>query len=107
MGIAIPMTRYPMKTSAMIGSSVATEPDSCRATGPTLDRCARRSRAIALLSPLPPIVTVPAILLLIVKLDRDFHRAGNIQRSDARIHLPDDDNAGVRNLRAIISIEDG
>src|SRR5439155_16905584 len=45
--------------------------------------------------------------LLIVKLNRDFHRAGDIQRSNARIYLPNDDNAGVRNLRAIISIEDG
>src|SRR5207249_11725798 len=45
--------------------------------------------------------------LLIVKLNRDFHRAGDIQRSDARIYLPDDDNAGVWILRAIIPIEDG
>src|SRR6266566_8764862 len=45
--------------------------------------------------------------LLIVKLNRDFHRGGDIQRSDARVYLPDDDNAGVRNLLAIISIEDG
>src|SRR5947208_14054519 len=47
------------------------------------------------------------MLLLIVKLNRDFHRAGDVQRSDARIYLPDDDYAGVRNLLAIISIEDG
>src|SRR6266567_9514665 len=47
------------------------------------------------------------MLLLIVKLNRDFHRAGDVQRSDARIYLPDDDNAGVRNLLAIIPIEDG
>src|SRR2546430_7261780 len=45
--------------------------------------------------------------LLIVKLNRDFHRAGDVQRSGARIHLPDDDYAGVRDLLAIIPIEDG
>src|SRR6266478_9776776 len=47
------------------------------------------------------------MLLLFVKLNRNFHRAGDIQRSDARIYLPDDDNAGIRNLLAIIPIEDG
>ena len=47
------------------------------------------------------------MLLLIVKLNRDFHRAGDVQRSDARIYLPDDDYARVRNLLAIIPIEDG
>lgn len=33
--------------------------------------------------------------LLIVKLNRDFHRAGDIQRGDVRIYLPDDDDAGL------------
>src|SRR5438552_17376274 len=47
------------------------------------------------------------MLLFIVELNRNFHRAGGIQRSDARIYLPDDDNGGVRNLLAIIPIEDG
>ncbi len=47
------------------------------------------------------------MLLFIVKLNRNFYRARDIQRSDARIYLPDDDNAGVRNLLAIIPIEDG
>src|SRR6266699_6586761 len=47
------------------------------------------------------------MLLLIVKLNRDFHRAGDFQRSDAGIYLPDDDYAGVRDLLAIIPIEDG
>jgi hypothetical protein len=55
----------------------------------------------------PPRTTFCWMSLLIVKLNRDFHRAGDIQRCDARIYLPDDDNAGVRNLLAIISIEDG
>src|SRR6266550_5350944 len=49
---------------------------------------------------------LPQILLLIVKLNRDFHRAGEVQRSDARIYLPDDDYARVRDLLAIIPIED-
>ena len=43
--------------------------------------------------------TVSWLLLLIVQLNRDFHRAG--------IYLPDDDYAGVRDLLAIIPIEDG
>src|SRR2546426_8246523 len=47
------------------------------------------------------------MLLLIVKLNRDFHRAGDVQRSDAGIYLSDDDYAGVRDLLAIIPIEDG
>src|SRR5437870_13669905 len=47
------------------------------------------------------------MLLLIVKLNRDFHRAGDIKRSDAGIYLPDDDYAGVGNLLAIVAIEDG
>ena len=54
-----------------------------------------------------PRTTFSWMLLFIVKLNRNFHRAGDIQRSDARIYLPDDDNAGVRNLLAIIPIEDG
>src|SRR5213080_963945 len=51
--------------------------------------------------------TVSWLLLLIVQLNRDFHRADDIQRSDAGIYLPDDDYARVRNLLAIIPIEDG
>src|SRR5207248_11212109 len=51
--------------------------------------------------------TVSWLLLLSVQLNRDFHRAGDIQRSDAGIYLPDDDYASVRNLLAIIPIEDG
>src|SRR5437016_320626 len=51
--------------------------------------------------------TVSWLLLLIVQLNRDFHRAGDVQRSDAGIYLPDDDYAGVRDLLAIIPIEDG
>src|SRR2546428_9986894 len=47
------------------------------------------------------------MLLLIVKLNRDFHRAGDIKRSDGGIYLPDDDYAGVGNLLAIVAIEDG
>ena len=54
-----------------------------------------------------PRTTFSWMLLFIVKLNRNFHRAGDIQRSDARIYLPDDDNAGVRNHLAIIPIEDG
>src|SRR5213080_2693878 len=51
--------------------------------------------------------TVSWLLLLIVQLNRDFHRADDIQRSDAGIYLPDDDYARVRNLLATIPIEDG
>src|SRR2546430_17334667 len=71
---------------------------------------AKRSRAGASPSPsLAPAMTTTFswMLLLIVKLNRDFHRAGAVQRSDARICLPDDDYAGVRNLLAIVPIEDG
>src|SRR6266487_6191297 len=47
------------------------------------------------------------MLLLIVKFNRHFYRASYIESLHARIYLPDDDNAGVRNLLAIIPIEDG
>jgi hypothetical protein len=49
----------------------------------------------------------PAAGRLSGQLDGDFHRAGDVQRSDAAIYLPDDDYAGVRDLLAIIPIEDG
>src|SRR5437763_14400010 len=51
--------------------------------------------------------TVSWLLLLILQLNRDFHRAGDIQRSGAGIYLRDDDYARVRYLLAIIPIEDG
>src|SRR5205823_5763696 len=51
--------------------------------------------------------TVSWLLLLIVQLNRDFHRAGDVQRSDAGIYLPDDDYAGVRNFLAVLAIVNG
>src|SRR5206468_11565700 len=47
---------------------------------------------------------LPQMLLLIVKLNRDFHRAGDVQRSDARIYLRDDDDAGLGNFLAALAI---
>src|SRR5437867_8614725 len=54
----------------------------------------------------PPTITFSGMLLLFVKLNRDFHRAGGIQCGDATIYLPDDNNARVGNLLAVIPIED-
>src|SRR5438034_3662481 len=50
---------------------------------------------------------LPQMLLLIVKLHRDFHRAGDVQRSYARIYLPDDDYAGLGNFLAVLAIVNG
>src|SRR6266516_3696530 len=50
---------------------------------------------------------LPQMLLLIVKLNRDFHRAGDVQRSDARIYLRDDDDAGLGNFLAALAIVNG
>lgn len=55
----------------------------------------------------PPRTTFCWMPLPIVKLNRDFHSAGDIQRGSARVYLPDHDDAGVGNLLAILAIEDG
>jgi hypothetical protein len=47
------------------------------------------------------------VLSLIVKLNRDFHRAGDVKRSYARIYLPDDDYAGLGNFLAVLAIVNG
>src|SRR5438034_5270199 len=69
-----------------------------------------RSRAAASLSPLlAPVMTTtfPLILLLIVKLNRDFHGAGDIERLHAGIYLSDDDDAGLGNFLAVLAIVNG
>src|SRR5439155_17275091 len=81
-----------------------------RAPSATLAPCAERSRAAASPSPLlAPVMTTifPSMLLLIVKLNRDSHRAGDVQRSDARIYLSDDDYAGLGNFLAALAIVNG
>src|SRR5437667_1876032 len=50
---------------------------------------------------------LPQMLLLIVKLNRDFHRAGDIERLHAGIYLSDDDDAGLGNFLAVLAIVDG
>src|SRR5205809_7903347 len=47
------------------------------------------------------------MLLLIVKLNRDFHRAGDIERLHAGIYLSDDDDAGLGNFLVVLAIVNG
>src|SRR5437867_2952031 len=81
-----------------------------RAPSTTLAPCADRSRAAASPSPLlAPVMTTtfPSMLLLIVKLNRNFHRAGDIERLHAGIYLSDDDDAGLGNFLAVLAIVNG
>ena len=47
------------------------------------------------------------MLLLIVKLHRDFHRAGDIESLHSGIYLSYDDYAGLGNFLAVLAIVNG
>src|SRR6266702_2162550 len=72
--------------------------------------CPARAKIVPSLAPIKPEPSMPIRMvlsypLLLDKLDFHFHSAGHVKSFHARIDFADDDDAGVRDLLAIMAIE--